>query len=584
MTKKNENGQKGFLDRGLSFLFNRTPAFLTNSSYDLYSRIYEGQLRLGLPVSKKLLQSQEEIRIRASGKLALTLYHIFYQITGTRIPRNEIKLVIKDELDKERIKLTEDVIILTEEQLTRLAVERFHIPEDQVPDIIASANRRRIMKKTLRQQRAPAYFEMEIEEKEQNGRGDYEMLYYNDFTEEGKSIGFRRLASMEEVTAGDNRPSLIMVPGIGCNSNCYNVNNRHSMAKDMADMGFWVYLFDPRGMGVNEGKFDPMCTVDTMIDYDLATVVKFVYNRSREKPVILIGHSMGGIISECMILNWSLRKNFHRLDMLSERQRELLDKILPPLEEANQCLSMIRGVITLGSPKFFQKMNHLLFPASLWLNHISRVFRLRYVPFRESIWFLTRLPGVRSGAKAVLNTNLGGLNPLISPQNHKKDRQFILRYLQASGESFPLGLGFQFLKGIYNGEGFKRMDETRLNYSEMLSFFPEDIPVFHFWGTDDPLGPPTNLRYSRHYPQKLKKVHHIRNVKDLSRVEISTERSQLTDFVFDGVNHLDLLYGSTAEKIIQPLIIRAVRQAWAGWKYSKQENRSEKDKNGKEAA
>ena len=67
-------------------------------------------------------------------------------------------------------------------------------------------------------------------------------------------------------------------------------------------------------------------------------------------------------------------------------------------------------------------------------------------------------------------------------------------------------------------------------------------------------------------------------------MEISTERSQLTDFVFDGVNHLDLLYGSTAEKIIQPLIIRAVRQAWAGWKYSKQENRSEKDKNGKEAA
>lgn len=554
-------------NKGVRLALNQLPAYWTNSGYNLYSRIYQGQLRLGLPVPKKLLQTQEEIRVRSAGKLALSLYHIFIHATGTRIPRNEIKLILLDELAKERIRLTEDVIFLGEDDLRRLAAERFHIAERHIAHIVAEAHRRRILKETLREHRAPAYFESEIEEREQNQRGDYEIVHYRDFTDEGKSIGFRRLASMEEVTAGDNRPSLVMVPGIGCNSDCFNLSNRYSIAKDMADMGFWVYLFDPRGMGVNEGKFDPLLTIDTMIDYDLMAVVRFIHRRSRGKPVVLVSHSMGGLISECMLLNWSLRKNFDRLHMLTDEQRERLDRILPSMEEALECLSMVRGVISIGSPKFFQKLNHLVFPASLWLNHISRVFRLRNVPFRESIWFLTRLPAIRAGSRFVLNLNVGGLNPLISPGNHKKDRNFIIRYLQACGESFPLGLGFQFLKAIYNGEGFKRMDETRLNYSDLLSFFPADIPVFHFYGTDDPLAPPSNLRYSQHYPHKLKKVYRIQRVKDLSQVDISTERSQLIDFVIEGTNHLDLLYGATAEKFIQPLVIRAIRQAWAGWTY-----------------
>ena len=569
MAKKRQRREPSLTETGMRLVLNALPTYWSNSSYDLYSRIYEGQLRLGLPVSKKLLKSQEEVRSRAAGKLALTLYHIFFHVTGTRIPRNEIKLILQDELSKERIRLTEDVIILKESELTVLARDRFHIAERFVPEILASARRRRILKETLRQHRAPAYFEMDIDEKEVNGRGDYEVVYYNDFTDEGKSIGFRRLASMEEVTAGDNRPSILMVPGIGCNSNCFNLNNRYSVAKDMADMGFWVYLFDPRGMGINEGKFDPMCTVDTLIDYDLATLVRFIGKRSHDKPVILLGHSMGGIIAESMVLNWSLRRNFHRLDMFTDRQMEVLDKVLPPLEEAEHYLSMIRGVICLGSPKFFQKTSHLVFPASLWLNHISRIFRLRYVPFREAIWFLTRLPGVRTGARTLLNMNLGGLNPLISPANHKKDKQFIMRYFQEAGESFPLGVGFQFLKGIYNGQGFKRMDETRLNYTGMLPFFPDDIPVFHFWGSDDPLGSPANMRYSGSYPHRHKKVYRITGLKDVSKVEISRERSQLIDFLIEGVNHLDLLYGEAAEKVVQPLIIRCIRQAWSDWKYAK---------------
>ncbi len=553
--------------RGLSLLLRGVPAHWANASYNAYSRLQKGQLRLGLPVPKKLLRTQEEIRNRSAAKLALSLYHIFFQATHARIPRHEIKRVLLDEFDKGRIRLTEDVIFLSEEELQRLASDRFNIQEEDLPAIVAGARRRRILKETLKEHRAPAYFESEVEEREENGRGDYEIVHYRDFTNEGKSIGFRRLASMESVTSGDNRPSLVMVPGIGANSDCYNLNNRHSLAKNLADMGFWVYLFDPRGMGVNKAKFDPLLTIDTLIDYDLPAVVRFVFKRSRGKPVILVSHSMGGIVSEFMVVNWNLRRNFDRLDMLTDSQREKLDKVLPPLEEAKHCLSMIRGVITLGAPKFFQKLTHPIFPYSLWLNHLSRILRLRNIPLREAIWLLTRVPGLRAGTKLAFNTNVAGLNPLISPKNHRNDRDFIIDYFRACAESFPLGLGFQFLKAIYNGEGFKRMDETRLNYTNLLSFFPEDIPIFRFWGAEDPLAPPANVRFSEAYPHRTKQHHTLSTVGDLARIEISTERSQSADFVVEGTNHLDLLYGRTAESLIHPLLIRTIRQAWAGWSY-----------------
>ena len=211
---------------------------------------------------------------------------------------------------------------------------------------------------------------------------------------------------------------------------------------------------------MNKESFDPLLTIDTLIDYDLAAVVRFIFDRSRGKPVLLVSHSMGGIVSEYMVLSWSLRRNLEKLDMLTDGQRANLDRILPPLDEANAYLSMIRGVITLGAPKFFQKLSHPIFPHSLWLNHLSRILRLRSIPLRESIWLVTGLPGIRTGTKLLFNTNVAGLNPLISPKNHKNDGEFIVDYIRACGESFPLGLGFQFLKAIYNGEGFKRMDET----------------------------------------------------------------------------------------------------------------------------
>jgi len=550
-------------------LVNGVPTNLINATYDTYSRIYKGQISLGLPVSKELIMSQKEIRTSAVGKLALTLYHIFIRSTGMRIPRDHIKKVIVDELKKEKLRLTENVILLTQRDLNYLARKRFNIPKKFLSEISMEAGRRRILKESLKIHKLPAYFESKIEELEQNGRGNYEFVYYRDFTDEGKEIGFRRLVSMEDVTANDNRPAVTLVPGFANNSNCFNISNRYSIAKDFADMGFWVYLFDPRGVGINEGRFDPYYTVDTMIDYDLSTVVRFIHARSNGKPTILMGHSMGGVVSESMVLNWSLRKHMDRIDTLSRKQKNVLNQTLPPRDEVDQYLKSVRGIISLGSPKFFKKKSHLFFPIALWLNHLSRILRLRQVPVQEISKGVTELPILKDFVRIISNYNVGDLNFLISPENHKDDKHFVERYLKIATESIPLGLGFQCLKAVYHGTGFKRMDDSRLNYSDFLSYFPADIPVFHFWGTKDQLASVDNLNYSEFYPHRYKKKYYLKSVSDLKKVDLPQEKSLLVDFVIEGANHLDLLYGKAANDFVNPILMQIVEKVWSDWSYDK---------------
>lgn len=564
VVKKLQDASKSMM----RFVVNGIPTNLVNAGYNTYSKIYKGQISLGLPVSKELVVSQEEIRNSAVGKLALALYHIILRATDIRIPRDQIKLVILDELEKQRLRMTENVILLNQIDLNYLVQQRFKIPKSYLPNILTEAGRRRILKESLRADRMPAYFESEIEELEQNGRGNYEIVYYRDFTEEGKEIGFRRLVSMEDVTANDNRPALTLVPGFANNSNCFNISNRYSMAKDLADMGFWVYLFDPRGVGVNEGRFDPYYTIDTMIDYDLATVVRFIHARSHGKPTILLGHSMGGVVSENMILNWALREHLDEVHILTEKQKSILNQTLPPLVETAQYLKTVRGVISLGSPKFFNRKSHLFFPMALWLNHISRIFRLKHVPVQEISKVATQLPLLKDFIRILSNHNIGDLNFLISPENHQDDKHFVERYLQVATESIPLGLGFQCLKAVYDGKGFKRMDDSRLNYSELSFLFPDNIPVFHFWGTADHLASVDNLKYSELYPHRYKQTYHIKSVQDLKKIDIPQEESLLIDFVIDGANHIDLLYGKAAREYINPIIMQIVEKVWGDWTYN----------------
>jgi pimeloyl-ACP methyl ester carboxylesterase len=550
------------------FAVNDVPARVINAGYDTYSKIYKGQINLGLPVAPELIVGQEEIKKNAVGKLALTLYHIFYRTTRIITPRSEIKSVLKHELENDRIRLTEKMILLSKKELERIAVDRLNIHRSFFDRIYSEAYRRNIVKEALKTAAQPAYFESEVDEKESNGRGNYEIVYYRDFTEEGKEIKFRRLLSMEGVTAGDNNPSVVLVPGFANNSNCFNLDNRYSIAKDLADKGNWIYLFDPRGVGVNAGHFDPNYTVDTLVDHDLPTVLDFISRRSCGKPSILLGHSMGGLVSENMVLNWALRRDFDKIKIPDRNKREL-DKILAPDPVATSALKTVKGVISLGSPRCFDRNSHVVFPSALWLNHLSRMFQLSHIPIQEISRFFTQLPVFKSITRTLYNRNVGDLNFLISPENHRDDRHFIERYFERATESIPLGLGFQFLKAIYDGNGFKRMDPSALNYTCHYSFFPEDIPLFHFWGGKDCLASVENLRYSTIYPHRYKRIYRLDGVEDLKKVEILPEKSQLIDFVIEGANHLDLLYGKKAQELVYPLFEKIIETVWGDWSYAR---------------
>lgn len=549
------------------FLANDMVTRWLNATYNSYSRFYEGQLRLGLPVSKELIKSQEEIRSMAAGKLALTLYHILLRVTGARIPRHQIKQTLIQELNEGHLKLTENVIILNRKELKYLTINRFKLPAYFFTDILEEANRRRILIETLKTNRLPAYFDSEIEENTKTGRGDYEIVYYRDYTNEGKEIKFRRMVSIEEVTSGDTHPSVVLVPGFSNNSNCYDLTSHQSIAKDLADRKCWVYLFDPRGMGINKGKFDPMYTVDTLIDHDLPTVLKFIYTRSKNKPSILVGHSMGGIIIENMTLLWNVRTHLDGITDLSGQQKAWLKQVLPSVEEAAQNLRQVRAVVSLGAPKFFNKTSHAVFPLMLWLNHLTRIFHLRHVPVKDFLQSMMRYPVVSDITQKVLNSDVGELNFVMCPENHYSNKFFTKLYVDKVLESVPLGLGFQFLKAIYNGEGFKRMDNSRFNYTTHLNLFPKDIPVFHFYGSRDPLASPDNLQFSKLYPHRTKRVYYLEKPEDMKKVEISAKRSQVVDIVIGGANHLDLLYGRLAETIVKPLLMKIVDQAWGNWTY-----------------
>jgi pimeloyl-ACP methyl ester carboxylesterase len=97
-------------------------------------------------------------------------------------------------------------------------------------------------------------------------------------------------------------------------------------------------------VGVNQGKFDPLYTVDTMIDYDMATLVRSIYARSGGKPSVLVGHSMGGLVAENMMLNWSLARRLNTLEGLRPEQKDLLGQALPQPEAAGQYLKMVKAL------------------------------------------------------------------------------------------------------------------------------------------------------------------------------------------------------------------------------------------------
>jgi alpha-beta hydrolase superfamily lysophospholipase len=94
-------------------------------------------------------------------------------------------------------------------------------------------------------------------------------------------------------TAGKTRGVVVIVPGFNSHSGSYTW-----VAEQFAAKGLAAYALDLRGRGKSDGE---RFYVEKFSDYvgDVAAFMKLVKSRQPGLPVILLGHSAGGVVS-CM--------------------------------------------------------------------------------------------------------------------------------------------------------------------------------------------------------------------------------------------------------------------------------------------
>jgi Serine aminopeptidase, S33 len=532
----------------------------------------------------------ERVEAQTAHRLGPTLQHVVEEIKGSRPKLEDILKVIDKGLESGLFDNYGEAIFINPHRVGDLLVA-LSIPADKKDAFIADASKHYLLREYIHANQAKGYFGSKILS---YTRGTYIRRIYMDLTRDGKLLSLTRVVNQDRVKTNDNRPSVLTIPGVACNHQTFDLNEHESFALGQCDKGRWTYLFDPRGLGKNKGDFDPHCFFDTLVSNDLPAAIDFIYNRpSQKKPVVLIGHSMGGLIAEFMLIRqaYKLRLVIERMNQLSnqndfttkgktrEEIRDFLDRTETGKDNGGETtgeirsltaeaythfeiLNGIKGVITLGSPKTFDKNRHPVWPLLLNLNLVLPFLQAKEVPVDIGKWIISKAPKL---AKLI--------RPLINPSNFKDADAFLADFAGGT-DSFPLGVGLQFLIAIYSGKGMRRMSQDKFNYSAHLDELPVDIPISHFYGTDDILAPPFNAAFVDHshplkgsidlsrfpqYPHQGRVVHQLDLKTDPQLVDIT---SPVNAFVVDGVGHLDFLYGKRAQRVIVPLINRLVDQIW----------------------
>lgn len=523
-----------------------------NWAYDFFTRVYKKRAQGSIfeAVMPRILPTQAEIEVKAAKKLAQVLMVIKLDSLVKEDPRAYIRstfLVSAAERHKYREELTSRILtMLHSGELARNGSSIF-LQEEDIPSLaqLIAVDREffhkkaevlKILRCIMDDPTKLSYLRNELVE---YGNDQYTLQHYRVITRDGMVNNLTMLIDDTQVVAGDNRPSVVLVPGIACNSRAFDLNRRYSLAAELAHRGYWVYLFEPRGMGRNKGSFDVDCTLDTLIDYDLPAVIEFVYRRSKGKPVVLVGHSMGAVVSEFMLQLWGRQKD-------------------------EESLSRVKGLITLGMPGNFDRSCHIIYPLLLWLNYTLPILQVDRVPLDDVLPPLTKTPILKWLFSAMLRMDIADLNFLINPQNFS-DPNFMFDFIRYGVEGFPLGIGFQFQKAIYNGRGITRMDDRfgkngeKYNYTDNIGLFPS-IPSIHFLGERDPLAPPKTNNFAGCYRHTVKKTFWLGERDDY---DIPPTPSQVTYFVVPRTKHIDLLYGKTATALTHPWLFKAIDSLWA---------------------
>ncbi|HOX44931.1 MAG TPA: alpha/beta fold hydrolase [Myxococcota bacterium] len=114
--------------------------------------------------------------------------------------------------------------------------------------------------------------------------------------------------------APTGRGPALFVHGMGANRHNFDLNARHSLARDASRSGFDAFVVELRGRGRSQpppGVRANWC-FDDFLERDLPVVMELVA-RETGQPVHWVGHSMGGMLG----LAWAVRHGEEQLRSLS---------------------------------------------------------------------------------------------------------------------------------------------------------------------------------------------------------------------------------------------------------------------------
>jgi alpha-beta hydrolase superfamily lysophospholipase len=256
----------------------------------------------------------------------------------------------------------------------------------------------------------------------------------------------KRLASND----GGTRAPVLLVHGFGQNRYAWHLPAR-SFANHLASAGFDVFNLDLRGHGRSRqfGAKTPR-SVDDYVYEDIPIALGEVRALSGQRPVFLVGHSLGGLVSYAAA---------------------------PMLGEA------VAGIASLGSPYHFTRGSFSLQAIALFCEALRRA-RVPHigvpVPLSPVGTFLQTWRRVADSPLypiPVRGWHAGSLEP------HVLDQHFRL--------AFDRG-GIHELRHLFEWGAAKRFGGPSRDYVER--FESMNLPLLILAGTNDDLAPPASVR------------------------------------------------------------------------------------------
>jgi pimeloyl-ACP methyl ester carboxylesterase len=540
--------------------------------------------------------SPEEVERETAHRVGRALQNVIKSVTGIKPEIETVRKVIDEGMTDGLFENFGKRVYIRQHRINELC-QRLQIPEEQREEFSEAASRNYLLRDSIYRAQAQGHYASEIFDVEDK---TYMVRPYSFYTRDGVLLQIMRYVNQEAVETNDQSPSVVMFPGIACQAETFHLNLAESFALEQADRGRWSYLVDYRGMGINKRKGFRDCILDTLVSNDVPAANKLICHLPRQfnKPVVVIGHSMGGIINEFMLIRqaYKLRlavEKFYQMkdgsyvstkglprpeigELLARAEQSIssgcqnemeLRDLIADSHEHLDILNAVKGLITLGSPKIFKKKQHPIWSIFLTLNRLLPAVRSKDVPVDPGKWLADNLPYL-----------VKLIRPLIHTENFENPNAFLGEFVQKT-DSFAQGIGLQFLFAIHSGKGIRRLGTERgkFYYIEHLDEIPPDIPIAHIYGRQDILAPSFNAAFVDHsrfgqqvstihnypnYQHTKRTVHTIGENSDPSKIPVPSSKSEVHAYVVNKIGHLDMFYGQTAQNVVRPLINRLVDAMW----------------------